>query len=359
MAACANCGNQNLPGQKFCTSCGKPLAATSPALPAAVVGQTCPWCGASIPEAVKFCIKCGKPLLGGAPPPLGPPAPIVAGRPPLAPPAPIVATPPPPSLSPLVPSGGLTGTQEAPHPAAFTAPPGPPPGPRKSAAGMIVAAVIVLAALGGGGYYGYSRWKAKEAPPQNAAAPRQPPAADQVPQAHAAPAAPPPAEAPSAQEPAAAAASTAQPFGKPDNTPAASVSTERVPPALAQLPGRDPAPPYQAPAPVAPAVPPQASAPPEQTIVLGNVQAAKLIRQIPPVYPPLAIRARISGAVVLRLVVAGDGTVKDVSVISGNQFLTQAAMDAARQWLYKPTLLNGAPVEVLTEATINFRLSGQ
>jgi protein TonB len=63
--------------------------------------------------------------------------------------------------------------------------------------------------------------------------------------------------------------------------------------------------------------------------------------------------------VVLRLVVAGDGTVKDVSVISGNQFLTQAAMDAARQWLYKPTLLNGAPVEVLTEATINFRLSGQ
>src|ERR1017187_6911461 len=101
MAACANCGNQNLPGQKFCTSCGKPLAATSPAPPAAVVGQTCPWCGASIPEAVKFCIKCGNPCLGE--PPL----------PPLAPPAPIVAWPPPqPSPSPLVPSGGLAGTQE-------------------------------------------------------------------------------------------------------------------------------------------------------------------------------------------------------------------------------------------------------
>src|ERR1039457_1850655 len=155
MAACANCGNQISPGVRFCTYCGKPLVATAPQPPALVVGRTCPSCGASIPEAVKFCIKCGKPLLREAahppvtappPPPPAPPAPIVAGPPPppLAPAAPIVAAP-PPWRPPLIPSGGLAGTREAPHPAAFAAPPEPPPGPRKSAAGTIVAVVHVLA----------------------------------------------------------------------------------------------------------------------------------------------------------------------------------------------------------------------
>src|ERR1017187_5600057 len=342
MIACANCGNQNLPGLKFCTSCGQPLVAAPPAPPAAVVGRSCPSCGASIPEAVKFCIKCGKPLSGEAPhPPVAAPPP----PPPFAPPAPIVAGPPAPSQ------------------AAFVAPPGPPPVPRKSAAGTIVAAVIVLAALGAGGYYGYSRWKAKEAPPQTAAVPAQPSPADQVPRAHAEPAVPPPAGAPPAEvqpdQKSAAAASPVRPPAKPGNIPAANLSKKQVPSRPAQRHENELAPLHQAPPPAVPAAPPEASPSPRPISVGGNVQAALLIRQTPPVYPPLAERTGISGVVRLRVVVGTDGAVKEVSVISGNPLLTQAATDAVRQWLYRPTVVNGQPTEVVTEAAITFRLRGQ
>ncbi|MBZ5582140.1 MAG: M56 family metallopeptidase [Acidobacteriia bacterium] len=88
----------------------------------------------------------------------------------------------------------------------------------------------------------------------------------------------------------------------------------------------------------------------------GNVQAAKLIQQPAPVYPPLAAQARISGVVKLNVLVGKDGAVQNITAISGHPLLMQPALDAVRQWTYYPTLLNGVPVEVVTEVDVPFVL---
>ena len=98
-------------------------------------------------------------------------------------------------------------------------------------------------------------------------------------------------------------------------------------------------------------------APPGSIRVGGNVQQAKLTSQVTPVYPALAKQARISGVVHLNALIAKDGTIKDLSVISGHPLLIQAAIDAVRQWTYAQTLLNGDPVEVVTQIDVNFTLS--
>ena len=115
-----------------------------------------------------------------------------------------------------------------------------------------------------------------------------------------------------------------------------------------------------APSPVAPPPPPPPSAPkpPQRVRVGGNVQQANLIRQVKPPYPPLAKQARIQGAVVLEAVISKQGGVENLRVISGHPLLIQAALDAVKQWKYKPTLLNGEPVEVVTTVTVNFNLTG-
>ena len=89
----------------------------------------------------------------------------------------------------------------------------------------------------------------------------------------------------------------------------------------------------------------------------GNVQSSKLTSQARPVYPPLAKQARISGVVKFSVIIAADGTVKNIAVISGHPLLIPAALDAVRQWVYQPTLLNGEPVEVQTQIDVNFTLS--
>ena len=95
-----------------------------------------------------------------------------------------------------------------------------------------------------------------------------------------------------------------------------------------------------------------------QRIRVGiEAQAAKLIRQPAPIYPPEAKAAGIAGHVILNVIVAKDGTVEDVSLVSGHPLLVPAAKDAVEQWAYKPTLLNGEPVEVLTQVDVNFTLS--
>jgi TonB family protein len=92
-----------------------------------------------------------------------------------------------------------------------------------------------------------------------------------------------------------------------------------------------------------------------QRIYQGNdVQQAKLVRQVPPVYPPEARQAGVSGVVRLNLVIAKDGTVANIEVALGPPMLAQAAIDAVRQWVYRPTLINGAPVEVTTLVELNF-----
>src|SRR5690349_11147663 len=96
---------------------------------------------------------------------------------------------------------------------------------------------------------------------------------------------------------------------------------------------------------------------PQRIKVGGNVQSAKLVRQPRPVYPPLAKQARISGVVKLSAVISANGTIQDLKVISGHPLLIPAALDAVKQWVYQPTLLNGEPVEVQTQIDVNFTLS--
>src|SRR2546426_3819393 len=81
----------------------------------------------------------------------------------------------------------------------------------------------------------------------------------------------------------------------------------------------------------------------------GNVQAALIMNRVQPQYPPLARQARVSGTVKLHAIIAKDGTVQELQVISGHPLLIQAALDAVRQWRYRPTLLNTEPVEVRSE----------
>jgi protein TonB len=77
---------------------------------------------------------------------------------------------------------------------------------------------------------------------------------------------------------------------------------------------------------------------------------------IPP-YPPLARQARVEGKVVFRAVIAPSGAVENIQLVSGHALLVQAAADAVKKWLYKPTLLNGVPCRVDTVIEVNFRLN--
>jgi periplasmic protein TonB len=97
--------------------------------------------------------------------------------------------------------------------------------------------------------------------------------------------------------------------------------------------------------------------PPKRITIGGNVQQAKLVRQPKPVYPPLAKQARISGVVHLAAVISANGTIQDLKVISGHPLLIPSALEAVKQWVYQPTLLNGEPVEVQTQIDVNFTLS--
>jgi protein TonB len=89
----------------------------------------------------------------------------------------------------------------------------------------------------------------------------------------------------------------------------------------------------------------------------GNVQAVNLINKVTPMYPPLAKQARIQGTVRFNATIAKDGTVKNLEIVSGHPLLAEAAQEAVRQWVYRPTLLNGQPVEVETQIDVNFTLS--
>jgi protein TonB len=89
----------------------------------------------------------------------------------------------------------------------------------------------------------------------------------------------------------------------------------------------------------------------------GNVQQANLIKQPKPSYPPLAKAARVQGTVKFQATISKDGTIQNLQLISGPPLLVQSAMQAVQQWVYKPTLLNGEPVEVITTIDVNFTLS--
>src|SRR6266851_3447285 len=89
----------------------------------------------------------------------------------------------------------------------------------------------------------------------------------------------------------------------------------------------------------------------------GNVQAARIVNRVQPVYPPLARQTRISGTVRLHAIIGKDGAIQQLEVMSGHPLLQQAALDAVRQWRYQPTLLNGDAVDVDTTIDVIFSLN--
>ncbi|PYV91208.1 MAG: hypothetical protein DMG90_07815 [Acidobacteria bacterium] len=83
-----------------------------------------------------------------------------------------------------------------------------------------------------------------------------------------------------------------------------------------------------------------------------------LIDRIQPNYPPIARAVGVQGQVILRAIISRQGTIANLQVVSGHPMLVKAAVDAVKQWRYRPYVLNGQPVEVETQITVNFLLSG-
>src|ERR1700687_5772073 len=97
---------------------------------------------------------------------------------------------------------------------------------------------------------------------------------------------------------------------------------------------------------------------PQRVRVSTGVATGLLIKKVQPAYPPLAKQARIQGHVLLQAEISKDGTIQNLQLISGHPMLAPAAIEAVRQWRYKPYLLNGEPVGVETTVQVNFSLSG-
>jgi protein TonB len=212
---------------------------------------------------------------------------------------------------------------------------------------------LLLLLCGIGGWY-VVRYLAslRGAPPQPVAALPEP-----VPTPMAAPSEP----APVPVAPAKPAAKTTAP--RPVKKPAPKkVPAKTVPPpkpvvnAAAKTPAKVAAPPpvpVSAPAPAAPVSPTKR----EPLRVGGNVQEAKLIRRVAPVYPELAKRSRAEGSVILEVNVDEGGNVTAVRVVRGHPLLNDEAIRAVRQWKYSPTLLNGEAVPVVATVTVIFKLN--
>jgi protein TonB len=97
---------------------------------------------------------------------------------------------------------------------------------------------------------------------------------------------------------------------------------------------------------------------PQRVRVSSGVQSGLLVRKVQPTYPPLARQARIQGTVVLQAQISKSGDIENLQLISGHPMLAPAAIEAVKQWKYKPYLLNGEPVEVETTVQVNFSLAG-
>jgi protein TonB len=95
----------------------------------------------------------------------------------------------------------------------------------------------------------------------------------------------------------------------------------------------------------------------ERIRVGGNVQALNLTKKVTPTYPALAKQARIQGVVRFTALIGTDGSITSLQLIEGHPLLVESAQQAVSQWQYKPTLLNGDPVEVITQIDVNYTLS--
>jgi periplasmic protein TonB len=95
-----------------------------------------------------------------------------------------------------------------------------------------------------------------------------------------------------------------------------------------------------------------------RSVRVSQMMEGNLIHRVQPDYPPLARQARIQGTVVLRAIINREGRIENLQVLSGHPMLVPAAIDAVRQWRYRPYVLNDQPVEVETQITVNFLLAG-
>jgi len=106
-----------------------------------------------------------------------------------------------------------------------------------------------------------------------------------------------------------------------------------------------------------PEAPPPPPPPPQQPVrVGGNIKPPQKIKNVAPVYPPIAQSARVQGVVIIEATIGPNGRVTDARVLRSIPLLDQAALDAVRQWEFTPTLLNGVPVPVIMTVTVNFTL---
>jgi periplasmic protein TonB len=101
---------------------------------------------------------------------------------------------------------------------------------------------------------------------------------------------------------------------------------------------------------------PDAPPPPEAVRVGGNIKEPKKLKTVDPAYPAIAKQARVQGIVILECTIDPQGRVRDVKVLRGIPLLDQSAIEAVKQWVYTPTLLNGVPVPVIMTVTVNFKL---
>jgi len=98
--------------------------------------------------------------------------------------------------------------------------------------------------------------------------------------------------------------------------------------------------------------------PPTQAVrVGGQIKEPKKLKNVNPTYPDIAKQARVQGVVILECTISPQGKVSEVKILRGIPLLDAAAIEAVKQWVYTPTLLNGVPVPVIMTVTVNFRLS--
>lgn len=103
---------------------------------------------------------------------------------------------------------------------------------------------------------------------------------------------------------------------------------------------------------------PAAPAPVVHSVHISHMSEGDLVRKVLPTYPPLARSARIQGTVLLQATISKVGTIENLQLVSGHPMLAPAAIEAVRQWRYRPYILNNEPVEVETQITVNFSLGG-
>lgn len=207
--------------------------------------------------------------------------------------------------------------------------PAPPP-QRKSGAGVIVLVIVLLAVLGAGGYVGYTKWRAA----QQAAAQRA--AQTAAAQTTSQPTLVPATEQSKLPEPEHVTPATPQ---KQPSVPANTESTQLPPPPVTQTP----------PSTAVQTIPET----PHRPIAVAN---PNVLHKVTAVYPEFARRTRLSGMVKLQVIIATDGSVRQVTVLSGNAVLSPAAVNAVKQWRYEPVLLSGQPVEASTVVQFDFKM---